>query len=326
LPGSNPVHDELLRVGVGRRGLRRSLGELVDAQHQLHWIGRRLRDLSDKPLVHKETDSVSCPFRGVVVKVAGVDLKRDALEVVGDRRIAERVDTHANSDRPVFHVVSEDLEDADLCGLLRLVLEPDHPERDHVRRVSQCPRAALEEAVLRGVPVFALLCLPDDDLVAEAVLAHQASHRPGEGAGLQGGDPRPAVPFRAPRLLIPLYPKAEDAAVDGESGRRRCAGAPLGEVMGQPERLVQRSPVKLVLDLEKVARPIETLPPGTGRARAPHDGSLAAPDEAPERVLAESGRRERRQALTATSFGFDAWPSAAARARERSRVRISARR
>jgi len=158
-----------------------------------------------------------------------------------------------NSDRPVFHVAAEDLEDADLCGLLRLVLEPDHPERDHVRRVSQSPRAALEEAVLRGVPGFALLCLPDDDLVAEAVLADPASHRAGEYAGLQGGDPGPAVPFRAPRLLIPLYPEAEDAAVHGESGRRRCAGAPLREVVGQPERRVQRRAAKVILDVETVA-------------------------------------------------------------------------
>ena len=98
-------------------------------------------------LVHEEADPFGRPLRSVGVELAGIELHRHALEVVVDRRIAERVHAHADPRDVGEHVAPEYLEDADLRRPLWSVLVTDHPEGDHVRRVHHRSGAALDQAV-----------------------------------------------------------------------------------------------------------------------------------------------------------------------------------
>ena len=97
-------------------------------------------------------------------------------------------------------VAAEDLDDADLARTLRLVLEADHPQRDHRARVVARAQARLDPAVVREVQARLGLRFADDRVGVEgALLAGVAADRAGKHAGLQRGDAQLAVPLRAPR-------------------------------------------------------------------------------------------------------------------------------
>ena len=65
--------------------------ELVDAEHQLHRVVRRLIEGLHDLAVDGERDAACRPVRGVDVERARVDRDLDGREIVDDRRIAEGV-------------------------------------------------------------------------------------------------------------------------------------------------------------------------------------------------------------------------------------------
>ena len=81
----------------------RAVGELVDVEHQLHG-GGGLPDLANQLLIHEEPDALRGPFGGVVVEIECIDGQGHALEVIGDRSVAERVEAHPYPDAPRLHV------------------------------------------------------------------------------------------------------------------------------------------------------------------------------------------------------------------------------
>ena len=142
-------------------------------------------DLPDQPLIDVETDPLLRPLRSVLMEFKSVDGERDAVEVVDDRPIAERVDAHADRDAPRSHVTPEDLENADLARPFRAVLVADHPQRDHVRAVRDRSRPALDKAVHRRVEDGGLLRFPDNDVRSETVLSDWAADRTSAYTGLE---------------------------------------------------------------------------------------------------------------------------------------------
>ena len=110
--------------------------------------------------------------------------------------------------------------------------------------------------VLRRVQRDAPLLLADDEPVAEMDLAEAAAERPGEDPGLERRGARPAVELGAPRSLIGVDPQAK-AATDLVARRRRLARTPPGEVVREPEPLVERRSGERVLDLQLVAGAVE---------------------------------------------------------------------
>src|SRR5829696_64435 len=186
---TNGLDDEFL--GVRRRVadvLARLLRELVDAEHELHRVRRRLLRRLDDVAVHGEGDAVRRPLRGIHVRLPCVDRNEDTREIVDDRRIAEGMDAHPDARVARRDVATEDLDDADLGRPVGLVLVADHPERDHRARVVDRPRAELDAAVERRVEAERRLLLPYDGERREAVLADLAPDRSGEDARLQRGD------------------------------------------------------------------------------------------------------------------------------------------
>jgi hypothetical protein len=190
------------------------------------------------------------------VWLSGVDGDGLGGELVADRRVAERVEAHPDPGRGWPDVAPEDLADADLGRIRRLVAEADHPERDHVGRVVDRAEAPLEQPVARRVEGAAPLLLADDQPVTEMDLASIAAERPGEDPGLERGGADAAVELRAPRRLVGIDPQAQPAP-DLVPRRRSLARAPLGQVVREPEPFVERRPSERVLDLELVAGTIE---------------------------------------------------------------------
>ena len=142
-------------------------------------------DLAHQFLVHEEADQFRRPLRRVVVELARIELQGDALEVVSDRWVAERVHAHADERSLGSDVAAEDLEDTDLGRTLRSVLIADHPQGDHIRRVRHRSGATLDQAVLWRLERHRFLLLADEDIRREPVLTEWAAQRPGEDAGLQ---------------------------------------------------------------------------------------------------------------------------------------------
>src|SRR3954471_20964893 len=176
-------------VGVLDGFLARGLGEAEQEPHrlQLHRMRGRLPDGLDVLAVNRERDVLGRPVGGVDVRLAHVDGELLLRPLLAQRRVAEAVDAHADA-RAVRaeDVAAEDLDDADLARALRLVLEADHPQRDHRARVVDRAQTRLDAAVVRDVQARLALRLTDDRLGVEgAPLAAVAADRAGEHAGLQ---------------------------------------------------------------------------------------------------------------------------------------------
>src|SRR3954454_11553407 len=234
-------------------------GEFVDAEHQLHRVGGRLPDGLDVLAVDRERDVLGRPVRGVDVRLAHVDGELLLRPLLAQRRVAEAVDAHADP-RAVRaeDVAAEDLDDADLARALRLVLEPDHPQRDHRARVVDRAQTRLDAAVVREVEARLGLRLADDRVGVEgALLAAVAADRAGEHAGLQRGDAQLAVPLRAPRRLV-LLDQQPQSASDLVARSRALAAAPLRQVVGQPSARVQLRPLEALVELPHRADDADT--------------------------------------------------------------------
>src|SRR5215211_4315045 len=98
------VDDELLRVRT--RWLRGPpvVGELVDAEHELHGIAGGLLDRLDQPVVDEERDVLRCPFGRVDVELPGVDGDDLDGELVDDGRIGQGMQSHADAGAAGRHV------------------------------------------------------------------------------------------------------------------------------------------------------------------------------------------------------------------------------
>jgi hypothetical protein len=211
----------------------------------------------DQTIVDVEGDVIGCPLGRIPVRRASVDRDRLRRELIRDRGVAERVHAHPDSGNVGPDVPPEDLADADLGRPLGSVLEADHPEGDHVRRVVDRASPQLEQAIDRGVQGQGELRLAHDETVAEALLTDAAAEVPGERPGLQRRHPHVAIDARSPRRLVRLDPQAKAALPDRVSGRRRLSRAPVRQVVRQPQPSVEGRPIERVLDLELVSAAIE---------------------------------------------------------------------
>ena len=135
--------------------------------------------------------------------------------------------------------------------------DPDHPEGDHVQRVVERTKPHLEQAVRRGVQVHGRLGFANDEAVPERVLADATALGPGEQAGLKRRHPEVAVDVRRPGFLVGLDAEAQAPAAHLVAGSRRASGAPVRQVVGQPQAPVELRRLERVLDLELVPRPVE---------------------------------------------------------------------
>src|SRR4051794_3330088 len=225
-------------------------GKLVDAEHQLHRVGGRLPDGLDVLAVDRERDVLRRPVGGVDVRLAHVDGELLLRPLLAQRRVAEGVDAHADACAVgAEDVAAEDLDDADLARALRLVLEADHPQRDHRARVGDRAQARLDATVAREVEAHLRLRLADDRVSVEgALLAEVAADRAREHAGLQRGDAQLAVPLRAPRRLVLLDQQPQPASHLVARGRS-LAAAPLRQVVRQPPALVQLRSLEVLIEL-----------------------------------------------------------------------------
>jgi hypothetical protein len=73
------------------------------------------------------------PVDGVGVELGGVDRQSGRLEVLGERRVTERLDAHPHLARAVPDRSAEDLDDAQFTApqLRLVVLEAGQPQHGH---------------------------------------------------------------------------------------------------------------------------------------------------------------------------------------------------
>ena len=131
--------------------------------------------------------------------------------------------------------------------MLGLVLEADHPQRDHRPRVVERAHPCLDQPVVDGEERAVVLRRPDDDVGVELELADRRAHRPGEHAGLERRHAQVAIELRAPRRVVGLDQQAQDAVADLVASGGPVGRAPVRQVVGEPVRLVESRPVEVVL-------------------------------------------------------------------------------
>ncbi len=133
VPRCTCSHDQLRHQMFVVAG--RPLREVEDGQHQLQRVRRRAGAAAYLLVVDGEDGLASVPAHGVGVRLGHVDRHPRGGEVLGQPRVAERLDAdaHLGRGRVRLHGVAEDLEHADLAALLlrRVVLEPAQPQRRH---------------------------------------------------------------------------------------------------------------------------------------------------------------------------------------------------
>src|SRR4026207_2300148 len=170
------------------------------------------------------------------------------------------MDAHPDPCTVRADVPPEDLADADLAGPLGSILETDHPECDHVRRVRDGRQPDLEQTVGRRIERLDGSGLPDDEAVRELQLAAAAPDRPGKLPGLQAGHPDPAILLGVPRRLVGIDPQSAPPPPDGIPSARRLARTPVRQIVRKPQTIVEVRPPERLVDLELVSRAIDHPP------------------------------------------------------------------
>ena len=111
------------------------LGEVEHAEHHLHRVRRRRGAAAYLLAVDAEHRLGGVPVDRVGVEVGDVDRNAGSVEVLPQRRVAERLDAHADLGRRRYggQRAAEHLHDAELAALLlgRVVLEAAEPHRRH---------------------------------------------------------------------------------------------------------------------------------------------------------------------------------------------------
>src|ERR1700722_4071266 len=143
------------------------------------------------------------------MRSASIDPNRLGGELVPDGRISEGMDAHPDPSLERTHITPEDLADADLGRMRRLVLVADHPQGPPVHGIVERAGPELEKGVLRGGKRDAVLGFTDDYALAEAVLADCASDGSREYTGLERRDPQMTGKLGAPKFLVMLDEKPE---------------------------------------------------------------------------------------------------------------------
>src|SRR5690349_13551436 len=149
-------------------------------------------------------------------------------------------------------VAAKNLGDADLAGVARLVLDADHPQRRHVRGIRRDPHPRLDQPVARRTQGDPFLGLANDQARPELVRPDRASDWTGRARGLERRHPRPAVELARPRRLVAVDPEPQRAVPKLVAWLAGPAGAPMREVVREPERPVEIRAVEVVLDDELV--------------------------------------------------------------------------
>jgi len=167
------------------RGQFPSLGELIYAEHELHWIRRRLVDHFDQPVIDVKCYKTRRPLGGVGVRLDGMDGNLLAGEVIGDGGISERVEAHPDASGKRVDVTSENLANANFGRAARFVFIANHPKGYHVRWVIDCASLKLKQAVLRCIELNVLLLFAHDKALLEPMLADDGTDRSGEKTGLK---------------------------------------------------------------------------------------------------------------------------------------------
>src|ERR1700730_12587915 len=146
------------------------------------------------------------------MRSASIDPNRLGGELVPDGRISEGMDAHPDPSLERTHITPEDLADADLGRMRRLILVANHPQGHHVQGMVERAGPELEQAVLRCVQRDVALGFTDNYALAEAMLADSAFDGSRENAGLERRDPQMTGKLRAPRFLVLLDEQAERSA------------------------------------------------------------------------------------------------------------------
>ena len=232
----------------------RPVREVEDRDHQLHRVRRRSRAAADHRAVDGEDRLGLVPLHGVDVRLDHVDGQPRSGEVLGQRRVAERLDPDADLGRGVgdrTEVLAEDLEHAELAApeLLVVVLEAGQPQRGH-RPVRELHPGGDLDAAAGGQPALeAVLLLEDGLAVGEVLLAEAAAERAGPAAGLDPREPQGRrVRVRAPERVVRRDVQDETTRPHGVRRRRGRARRPGGQVVGEPDLGVEVGTGEAVLE------------------------------------------------------------------------------
>src|ERR1700722_12997148 len=204
------------------------------------------------------------------MRSASIDADRLGRELVRDGRISEGVDAHPDPSLERTHITPEDLADADLGRMRRLVLVADHPQGHHVQGMVECAGPELEQAVLRRAQRGVALRFTDDYARAEAMLANRASNGSREYTGLERRDPQMTGKLRAPKFLVMLDEQAERSASHCITSCRPRPRAPMRKVVRDPQPSVQNRSFETVLQLQFVVSQIEDSTGLAARRMAKH--------------------------------------------------------
>src|SRR6266545_2464774 len=203
------------------------VGELVDAEHELHGIAGRLLDRLDQTVVHEERNPFRRPLGRTEVELAGVDGDGLHGELVADGRITKGMQAHADAHLAGRHVPPEDLADTDLrrrtgehAGLQRgdpgLAAELRTPWR--LVRLDDQPQEAITEPVpggrrLAGAPLRQVVRQPArlvqvvtvEGVLERKLVARLPNHEPSIFPRARRLYPRPAGPKLAqlPAASVP---------------------------------------------------------------------------------------------------------------------------
>jgi hypothetical protein len=189
-----------------------------------------------------------------------IDGQLEPLEVIPDPPIVVGMHPHAHGGESRFDIATEDLDHADLARSLGLVLEADHPERDHDPRVSRRPEPGLDDALARRMEPHDRLLLAHYHVGVEPMLPDRATQRAGEHTRLDRRRPHRAVPLGTPGRLVGVdaQPQATTRA-QLVPGLRSLPRAPLRQVDGQPQRRVEVRAIERVLPVEHMTGAVEAL-------------------------------------------------------------------
>src|SRR5215212_2620825 len=221
------------------------VGEVEHTDDQLHGVIGSLPNRHRANVVDEEVDSSRLPIHGVAMKLADVQRIRVGGEFLGKSRVAEPMNAttqghHREGARPTHDTVPEDLNQADLTAALGLVLQADHPRREHRPWTESDPAGHLDVSVVRCEAPLRGMGLGDDQAWPERLLAAGAAHRSGPIAALDRRYPQWAVvQVRAPQRLIWRDRKTQTLGIDGVRRSRRLHRTPRRKVGRRPDRLVQ---------------------------------------------------------------------------------------
>ena len=165
-------------------------------------------------------------------------------------RVVDLLDADSDFSRTAdVDAATEDLDNAQLAGIVGLVFETCEPHGRHrpwreVHATAECHPARRWQPALE-----ARLLLANHESVCEALLTDRRTDRSGQVPGLDTGDTqRFAVGRLAPPGMVSGDRQRQQRAADRVGGSGVGSRAPCGEIVRQPHRFIQ------VVALEVIAK------------------------------------------------------------------------